>query len=86
MTCAAGVCSPTAADAMLNTGDLESLLASRNVEVTITGSGVPADDIRIDALVSWPSANVLTLGCLQIRHDGQIDEGVRRRRIVGHHQ
>ena len=61
VTCAAGVCSPTATNGVLNAGDLESLLASGNVEVTTTGSGVQADDIRIDAPVSWPSASVLTL-------------------------
>src|SRR5579863_1302147 len=47
MNCAAGVCTPTAADAVLNVGDLETLLASGNVNVTTTGSGVQAKDMRV---------------------------------------
>jgi hypothetical protein len=42
MSCASGVCAPTASDAVPNVGDLESLLASGNVEVTTTGSEVEA--------------------------------------------
>jgi hypothetical protein len=61
MVCAAGVCSPTAVDAELNVNDLEAMLASGNVAVTTASSGVQASDIRIDAQVSWYSANMLTL-------------------------
>ncbi len=61
MACSAGVCAPTAADAVLNTGDLENLLASGNVKVTTTGSGVQATNIEIETALAWSSANTLTL-------------------------
>ncbi|HEX4157857.1 MAG TPA: GLUG motif-containing protein [Rhizomicrobium sp.] len=59
--CANGVCTPTARDAVLNAGDLQSLLASGNVEVTTTGSAVQATNIRIDASFSWSTSSVLAL-------------------------
>jgi hypothetical protein len=46
MTCAGGVCSPTATDAVLNVQDLEALLASGNATVTTTGAGVQAVNIH----------------------------------------
>jgi hypothetical protein len=62
MSCSNGVCAPTATKAVLNVNDLESLLASGNVEVTTTGSGgVQADDIDVDAPFSWSNGNSLTL-------------------------
>ena len=61
MSCSNGVCVPTANAAVLNVGDLESLLASGNVEVTTTGSGVQADDIVIKAPLTWSSSNALAL-------------------------
>ena len=36
MSCSAGVCAPTATDAVLNVTDLENLLASGNVSVVAT--------------------------------------------------
>ena len=65
MSCSAGVCSPTAVDAVLNVSDLENLLASGNVEVTTTGSGVQAGSIDVDAALSWPDANTLALDAYQ---------------------
>jgi hypothetical protein len=61
MDCSAGVCAPTAADATLNVGDLENLLASGAVKVTTTGSGVQAHDIEISAPLSWSAASMLAL-------------------------
>jgi hypothetical protein len=61
MTCSAGVCAPKASDAVLNVGDLETLLASGNVEVTTTGSGVQAGNIDVSAALSWASSGTLTL-------------------------
>jgi hypothetical protein len=61
MTCSAGVCTPTAAEAVLNVTDLENLLSSGNVEVTTTGSGVQASDVEIMAALSWTAGNSLTL-------------------------
>ncbi|HLY06186.1 MAG TPA: ZmpA/ZmpB/ZmpC family metallo-endopeptidase-related protein [Rhizomicrobium sp.] len=61
MTCMAGVCFPTATDAVLNVSDLETLLASGNVTVTTTGSGVQANNITIAAPLTWPSPNTLAL-------------------------
>src|SRR5689334_221156 len=61
MTCSSGVCAPTSADAVLNVTDLESLLASGNVTVTTTGAGVQANDIHIDAGLSWSNSAALAL-------------------------
>lgn len=61
MNCSGGVCTPTAKKAVLNVDDLESLLASGNVEVTTTGSGVQADNIKVDAALTWSNTNTLAL-------------------------
>src|ERR1700726_4301799 len=61
MSCSNGVCTPTAAIAVLNAGDLETLLASGNATVTTTGQGVQAHDIDIRSPVTWSSSSVLTL-------------------------
>ncbi len=65
ITCANGICAPTAASAVLNVTDLENLLASGNVEVTTTGSGVQADNIDIAAPLSWSNASSLSLDAYQ---------------------
>lgn len=65
MACAGGVCSPTATDAVLNVNDLENLLASGNVEVTTTGSGVQANNIDVVTATSWSTSNALTLDAYQ---------------------
>jgi hypothetical protein len=64
ISCAGGVCQPTASDAVLNVGDLENLLASGDVSVTTTGSGVQANNIDVTARLGW-SANALTLDAYQ---------------------
>jgi hypothetical protein len=64
MSCSAGICTPTASDAVLNVGDLENLLASGSVTVTTTGSGVQANNIDITAKLGW-AANTLTLDSYQ---------------------
>ncbi len=61
MSCSGGICSPTAATANLNTSDLENYLASGDLEVTTTGSGVQADDIIIETGFNWSSASALAL-------------------------
>jgi len=61
MTCSGGVCAPTAKNAVLNVGDLETLLASGNVTVTTTGTGVQASDIDIKSALGWSSAGALSL-------------------------
>jgi hypothetical protein len=61
ITCSAGVCAPTAMDAVLNVDDLESFLASGNIEVTTTGSGVQASNIVISTKLSWATPYELTL-------------------------
>lgn len=58
MSCSAGVCSPTAKGAVLNTTDLANMLQASDVKVT-TGSG--AITIEITSGLSWASANRLTL-------------------------
>jgi hypothetical protein len=61
MSCSNGVCAPTAKSAILNLGDLETLLASGNVTVTTTGAGVQAGDIHVSSALAWSSLNVLSL-------------------------
>ena len=61
VSCSNGLCAPTAQDAVLNVNDLESLLAAGSVEVTTTGSGVEADDINVNAAISWSSQSTLAL-------------------------
>jgi hypothetical protein len=61
MTCSGGVCAPTATNATLNVSDIENLLASGNVTVTTTGSGVQANDIDVKAPVSWSASSALGL-------------------------
>jgi hypothetical protein len=58
MSCSAGVCSPTAKGAVLNTTDLANMLQASDVTVT-TGSG--AITIEITSGLSWASAARLTL-------------------------
>jgi len=61
MTCSAGVCAPTAVDAVLNVQDLEALLASGNTTVTTTGAGDQAANIRVNARLTWSVATTLAL-------------------------
>jgi hypothetical protein len=58
MTCSAGVCTPTARQATLNAGDLETMLAASDVTVN-TGAG--AVTIGIAAPLAWTSTHRLTL-------------------------
>src|SRR5579884_1647582 len=62
MSCSAGVCSPTAPNAVLNATDLTNLLASGDVTVT-TGSG--ATNIVVKDGFSWTSTSRLTLDAIQ---------------------
>ncbi len=61
MSCSNGVCSPTATTAVLNAGDLQTLLASGNMAVVTTGQGVQAKDIEVKTAVTWSNGSVLTL-------------------------
>jgi len=61
MECSAGICAPTAPDAVLNVGDLEGLLAGGNVEITTTGTGVEAGSIQLAAPLTWSTGSGLTL-------------------------
>lgn len=65
MSCVGGVCAPTAQNAVLNVGDLETLLGSGSVEVTTTGSGVQANNIDLDAGLTWSGTGALTLDAYQ---------------------
>jgi hypothetical protein len=56
--CASGICTPTSANAVLNVGDLQTLLASGNVKLAAAGEPV---DVDITAPLSWVSTNTLTL-------------------------
>jgi len=59
ISCSATVCSPTAADAILNIHALENLLAAGDIEITSGGS--LAQDVIVAAGISWTSASKLTL-------------------------
>jgi hypothetical protein len=58
MTCSGGVCTPTAKKAVLNVGDLANMLAGGDVKIS---SGSMAQDIEIDAALSWTGTHRLTL-------------------------
>jgi len=57
MSCTSGVCTPTAATAVLNVDDLETLLANGNVKLAAAGEPVYVD---VEAALSWASTSVLT--------------------------
>jgi hypothetical protein len=65
ISCSGGVCAPTSTDAVLNATDLETMLASGNVEVTTTGSDVQATDIVVSAPFGWSSTSMLALDAYQ---------------------
>jgi hypothetical protein len=65
MSCSGGICAPTASDAVLNTTDIENMLASGPLTVTTTGSGVQASNIDVTAAFLWSAANTLTLDANQ---------------------
>jgi hypothetical protein len=58
MNCTGGVCTPTAKNADLNATDLANMLTDGDVTVQ---SGSLAQDIEIDAALSWTSTHRLTL-------------------------
>jgi hypothetical protein len=61
MSCSGGICAPTDKKAVLNVGDLEGFLASGNVTVTTTGSGVQANDIHVSSALGWANSSTLSL-------------------------
>jgi hypothetical protein len=58
MNCSGGVCTATAANAVLNVSDLQAMLAGGNASVV---SGSVASDIDVETALGWASANRLTL-------------------------
>lgn len=58
VTCSPGVCTATAKKAILNVTDLANMLTAGDVAVK---SGSIAQDIDIDAALSWTSTSRLTL-------------------------
>ena len=62
MSCDAGVCTATAQKAVLNVGELQTMLASSDVTVN---TGSLAKDISIDQPLSWTSTSRLTLDAQQ---------------------
>jgi hypothetical protein len=58
VSCSAGVCTATAKSAVMNAGDLTSMLASSDVTLV---SGSTAKDIESKMAFSWASASRLTL-------------------------
>src|SRR5436190_20373187 len=62
MSCANGVCSPTAKKAVLNVNDVTTILAAGDLKIT-TGSG--ALDIHVKAPFSWANTSRLTLDAMR---------------------
>jgi hypothetical protein len=63
MSCTSGVCTPTAKKAVLNVGDLTTMLGSGNVTVN-TGTGTLAQQVQnivVSASFNWANASSLTL-------------------------
>ena len=58
MSCQAGVCTPTAPNAVLNVNDLAAMLASGDASVA---TGTVTNDIELHAALSWTSTSRLTL-------------------------
>lgn len=84
MKCGNGVCAPTATNAVLDVGDLETMLASGNVKVTTTGS-FEARDIVVAAQIGWSSTSTLALGAyrsIEIRRAVSIQGLAAVRRAV----
>src|SRR5947207_7232774 len=62
MSCANGVCSPSAKNAVLNVNDVTTMLAAGDLKIT-TGSG--ALDIHVKAPFSWANTSRLTLDAMR---------------------
>jgi hypothetical protein len=58
MSCTSGICTPTSANAVLNVGDLQTMLASSNVKLAAAGEPV---DVDINAGLTWVSTNAFTI-------------------------
>jgi hypothetical protein len=65
MTCAAGVCSPTAAAAVLSITDVQTMLASGSLAIVTTNGDVQAGNIDVTAPFSWQTRGTLTLDANQ---------------------
>lgn len=62
MSCSAGICTATAQKAVLNTGELQTMLGTGDVTVE---TGSLAKDIAIDQPLTWTSTSRLTLDAYQ---------------------
>jgi hypothetical protein len=58
MSCSAGVCTPTAADAFLNVTDLKNML--KHADLTVQ-SNATAPNIDVASVTAWTNAHTLTL-------------------------
>jgi hypothetical protein len=58
MACVAGICTATAANAVLNVNDLQTMLASSSVKVA---TGAAGNNIVVGTGLTWISTNTLTL-------------------------
>ncbi|HEY3637957.1 MAG TPA: hypothetical protein VGK90_07360 [Rhizomicrobium sp.] len=61
ISCSSGVCVPTDADAVLNVGDLQNMLAAGNVSISTTGAGLQANNIVVASKFAWKTNFGLTL-------------------------
>jgi hypothetical protein len=65
VTCTSGVCTPTGGNANLNTGELQSMLASSDVTVKSSAS---APSLGVLDPLTWASTHRLTLDSVQFIH------------------
>jgi hypothetical protein len=65
MTCSGGVCAPTNNSAVLNAGDLETMLAAGGVTIVTINGSVQANNIDIVTKVGWKNSNSLKLDAYQ---------------------
>jgi hypothetical protein len=70
VTCSSGVCTPTSSNAVLNVGDLETLLGGGNV--TLAAAAEPVD-VDVAASLSWVSTSTLTIDS---HHSVNVDQPV----------
>src|ERR1700743_3058738 len=62
VSCSAGICTATAADAVLNAAELAAMLASADTRVS---SGDQAQDLEVAVSLTWTQSTRLTLNALR---------------------
>jgi hypothetical protein len=61
ITCSGGVCRPTDTSAILNVGDLVTMLSAGNVTVSTSNGSTEAENIHVEGTLAWKTPNTLSL-------------------------